>query len=118
MSTTVSEITTGVPDPDRPGCWLVPPWRRGASFHEIVRHFLHYHLWHGAPTAHAVAYYEGYQAAAESASTFELSHPTSWQWYYEMKDCVDRCVIYYRDQQRAELAHCRARMNRGGQGAV
>jgi hypothetical protein len=37
-------VATGIPHPDKPGHWLVPPWQDTASFTEVVAHFVLRHL--------------------------------------------------------------------------
>jgi hypothetical protein len=95
--------TTGIANPDRPGHWLVPPWPTGASFSDVVRHFLRFTLWRTTSTAHLLAYFEGYQAALESAPADELTYAFYRRWRADLCDCIARCVRIYRDERAAEL---------------
>ena len=94
------ERTTGVPSPDRPGVWLVPPWRADASFCEVVRHFLRSQPGDNASTQHLLAYYRRYQTALEAAPTHDLTFPDERRWVEEMRACVGRCATLYRDATR------------------
>lgn len=88
-------MDTGVPHPDKPGLWLVPPWPADATVHDVVRHFSDFPVWDEQNSAVMRAYYEGYVAAFAAAPTHELVHPMAWRWYEEMRTCLDRCVAHF-----------------------
>ncbi len=90
--------TTGVPDPDRAGDWLVPPWVEGATFSEVVRHFLRYQPQVMTNRAYLAAYYESYCAALENAPVEKSTYSGHARWVEDMRDCVNRCVRHYREQ--------------------
>jgi hypothetical protein len=91
--TVTADPRTGIPDPDKPGWWLVPPWEAGASFCDVVRHFLRFDPWSGgASSNNQPAYYAGYRTALETAPTYELAHSTSWEWRDELLDWIQKCV--------------------------
>lgn len=94
---------TGIPNPDKHGHWLVPPWSAEASFCEVVEHFLRFDLWNETNTVHLLACYEGYAAALEAAPTYELTYPCDWRWYEDLRGCVARCVANYQEQRLAEI---------------
>jgi hypothetical protein len=102
-----SEATNGIPSPDKPGYWIVPPWRPGASLCDVVRHFLRFHPWSDTNTAGQLAYYKGYQAAIEAASTYELTSPCDWRWYDDLRDCVGRCVAIFEEKRTVEIQAAR-----------
>lgn len=95
--------TTGIPYPDKPGHWLVPPWATNASFSDLVRHFLSRHPWGNTNTVHLLAYFEGYEAALDAAPTDELTYAGHQRWYDDMRDCVSRCATIYREMHAAEI---------------
>lgn len=103
--------TTGIPHPDKPGQWLVPPWPTNASFCDVVRHFLRHHLWRDTNTAHLLAFFEGYQAALDGAPIDELRYAGHWRWFEDMRDCVDRCASFYREQHTAEIQQARGNVS-------
>jgi hypothetical protein len=92
--TVTADPTTGVPDPDMPGWWVVPPWEAGASFCDVVRHFLRFDpRWGGTSNHHQFAYYAGYLSALKAASACELTHPTSRAWRDELLGYVQECIM-------------------------
>jgi hypothetical protein len=103
--------TIGIANPDKPGRWLVPPWRTGASFSHVVRHFLRFHPWYNPNTAHLLAYFEGYQAALESAPVSELTNTFQHRWCADMLECVARCVTLYREKCAAEIHQAKANVS-------
>jgi hypothetical protein len=84
--------TNGIPSRTNPGRWLVPPWPTGASVCTVVEHFLRFRPHIDTSTADRVAYYEGYAAALDDASTHELTDSCSWRWYQDLRDSIARCV--------------------------
>lgn len=91
------EPTTGISNPDRPDHWLVPPWPDDAAFSDVIRHFLRFHPWRAASSAHLVAYFEGYAAALDAAPADEVVSEFHRRWCADMRDCVERCARGYRD---------------------
>ncbi len=89
------EPTTGVPDPDRPGHWLVPPWAESAPFPSVVRHFLRFHPWRTTNTAHLAAYFAGYRAALDKAPASERICAAYDRWAAGVRDYVDRRARRY-----------------------
>lgn len=100
--TVTSEATSGIPNTSRPGHWIVPPWRAGASVCGVVRHFLRFYPRHDTGIANQLAYYEGYQAAMEAAPTYELTYPCDWHWYEDLRACVAHCVAIHQGQRAPE----------------
>lgn len=77
-----ASLTPGISDPERPDVWLVRPWPAGASFCEVVQHFLTAYVWRllgDTSTARQLAYFEGYEAALAVASTHELTYAADWR---------------------------------------
>ncbi|HEX5406214.1 MAG TPA: hypothetical protein VFX16_28385 [Pseudonocardiaceae bacterium] len=96
---TTSNATTGILDPDDPGCWLVPPWPVDSGFGEVVRHFLAAYLARfqsGASVACQLAYYEGYLAALVTAPTDELRDSVGLRRRAELLSSVGDCVAQFR----------------------
>lgn len=96
-------LTTGIPHPDGPGYWLVPPWATDATFGDVVRHFLRFRVWDDTNTAHLLAYYEGYDAAIDAATTDESRCPGRERWRQDLRDSVNRCAISYREKFEVEI---------------
>jgi hypothetical protein len=94
---------TGIPDPGKPGYWLVPPWPVQAGFSEVAQHFLRFSLRNGGDSVHWLAYFEGYAAALDTAPTRELTHPVDWKWRDDLRDCVARCVAAHQDKRKQRL---------------
>lgn len=99
-------VCPGIPEPDRPGSWLVPPWERGMNFADTVSHFLLWTPRDPQNTRRMLAYYQSYQAALESSSTDLLTLTGDKEWHRIMLNCIDRCVTSYREQRSTE-AHGR-----------
>jgi hypothetical protein len=102
-------LTPGIPDPEDPSRWLVWPWRLGAGFCDVVRHFLTVYvgsLQGDRNTARQLAYWEGYQTALTAASTDELTHAAALHWHADMVRCVGDCVAVFREKAEAENVHC------------
>lgn len=97
------DTPTGVPNPDDPGDWLVPPWPSDATFSEVVGHFMAHHMLRSTNTTHLVTYFEGYQAALETAPADEWTDASHLRWYATMHDCVSECVRVYREQRAEEI---------------
>lgn len=91
--------TTGIPNPDKPGHWLVPPWAKDASFCDVVLHFLRFDPWDNTNTAHLRAYYEGYQRALDAAPANELEYAGNRRWFADMRDCVGRCARLFQEER-------------------
>jgi hypothetical protein len=104
--TATASSTTGVPNPDKPGWWIVPPWEAGASFCDVASHFSRFDpWWGGASSGHRLAYYTAYLAALEAAPTSELMHAMSLEWRDELLDCIARCVANHRTGALTESLH-------------
>ena len=95
------DTPTGIPNPDEPGDWLVPPWPTEATFLDVVGHFLAHHSLRITNTAHLATYFEGYQAALEAALADDLTDASHLRWCGDMRDCVSRCARLYRNQLMA-----------------
>src|SRR5258708_6085699 len=98
------DLTSGILDPDRPALWLVWPWPVGASFCDVVRHFLTTYvggLQSDRSVARQLAYFEGYAAALAVASTHELTYAADLRWHDELVACVADCVAVFREKQSA-----------------
>jgi hypothetical protein len=100
--------TTGIANPDKPGHWLVPPWPTKASFSDVVRHFMRFFLWRSTNTAHLLAYFEGYQAALETAPTDELTYESDQRWCADLRDCIARCVRQFQEMRTAEMQQAKS----------
>jgi hypothetical protein len=98
----MSGTTTGIPNPDKPGHWLVPPWPNDASVNDVVRHFLRFHPWDNTNTAHLVAYFEGYAAALDTTPLGKPADTLHQHWCVDMRDCVRQCARLYREKLVAE----------------
>jgi hypothetical protein len=101
-----SDRTTGIPDPDKPDFWLVTPWASGATFCEVVRHFLTAYVWwlqSETSTARLLAYFKGYAAALDAAPRRELTDAAAWHWHDELVDAVAVCVHIFSERRQAEL---------------
>lgn len=96
-----SESTTGIPNIDKPGRWIVPPWPVHASPHDAVRHFLSFAPRDNARIVEKLTYYKGYLAAMEAAPTRELNHSYDWRWYEDLHECIGRCITIYQDERVA-----------------
>jgi hypothetical protein len=95
--------TTGVPDPDKPGNWLVPPWPPGATFSELVSHFTRFYPWSNTKTTHLLAYYDGYQAALDIAAQLPACSLRQ-RWYANMHECISRCAQIHRERYSEEIS--------------
>lgn len=102
MSAT-SEPTTGIPNTDKPGWWVVPPWPVCASLCDVVSHFLRFSPRRNASAAQKLAYYQGHLAAMEAAPRHELKCPCDWRWYEDLRGCIGRCIKVYQDKYAAEI---------------
>ncbi|MGH3832994.1 MAG: hypothetical protein ACRDRS_21570 [Pseudonocardiaceae bacterium] len=102
MSAT-SESTTGIPNTEKPGWWLVPPWPAHASLCDVVRHFLRSAPRDNASVAEKLAYCKGYLAAIEAAPTHELKYDQNWRWYEDLHDSIGRCVTIYQNERATEI---------------
>ncbi|MBV9162807.1 MAG: hypothetical protein JO281_14925 [Pseudonocardiales bacterium] len=102
MSAT-SEPTTGIPNADKPGWWVVPPWPVRASLCDVVSHFLRFSPRDNASAAEKLTYYKGCQAAMEAAPRHELKYRCDWRWYEDLCGCIGRCVSIYQDKRAAEI---------------
>jgi hypothetical protein len=89
---------TGIPNPDQPDLWLVPPWPHDAGFSEIVAHFLRFTPCEDLSPATLLTYYEAYQSVLESASTADLTRPFQQSWAHDVRECVARCVTVHREK--------------------
>jgi hypothetical protein len=96
--------TTGIPKPDEPGRWLVPPWPANASFDQIVRHFLNRTPSSLDNTRHQLAYWDGYRIALASAPTDRLRRDGHAWWITDMRKAVDTCAQVYREKLATETA--------------
>lgn len=100
----MSEPTTGIPNTDKPGWWVVPPWPVHASLCDVVSHFLRF-----APrdntstTTEKLAYYKGYLTAMDAAPRHELKDHCDKHWYEDLRDCIGRCIIMYQDKRATEI---------------
>ncbi|MBV9012742.1 MAG: hypothetical protein JO272_11960 [Pseudonocardiales bacterium] len=99
----MSEPTTGIPNADKPGWWIVPPWPVPASLHEVASHFLRFLPRDDASVTEKLAYYQGYLTAIEAAPTQELKDRCDWRWYEDVRDCIGRCVSLYQDKHAADI---------------
>lgn len=99
-----NDTTTGIPNPDKPGRWLVPPWPAGASFSAVVRHFHRFDPGGKASTAHLLAYFEGYEAALDGAPADKQASEFHQRWCADMRACVARCARLYRERDAAEAS--------------
>ncbi|HET6214005.1 MAG TPA: hypothetical protein VFE14_14165 [Micromonosporaceae bacterium] len=106
------DTPTGIPNPDMPGDWLVPPWPTSATFSDVVRHFVSYHQLRNTNTAHLVAYFEGFQAALEAARADEWTDAMHLRWCATMRDCVTRCARLHREQRMAEIQRANDRISK------
>jgi hypothetical protein len=106
-----TEPTTGVPNPDKPGQWLVPPWATNTSFSDVVRHFLRFNPWGDTSTAHLLAYFQGYQAALDAAPTDTPASSLHWRWCQDMRDCVGRCTTLYQKEHAAEIQQAKVNVS-------
>jgi hypothetical protein len=99
----MSEPTTGIPNADKPGWWVVPPWPVPASLCDVVNHFLRFAPRDNASITEKLAYYKGYLAAMEAAPRHELKDHHDERWYEDLRDCIGRCVTTYEDKRAAEI---------------
>jgi len=105
----MSELTTGIPNPDMPGRWIVPPWSVSASVCEVVSHFLRFVPSDDASAAQKLAYYKGYLAVIEAVPTQELTHHYIRRWYEDLRECIGRCVTRYQDKYAADIQRAHRR---------
>jgi hypothetical protein len=98
----MSEPTTGIPNADKPGCWIVPPWPAPASLCDVISHFLCFAPRDNASTTEKLAYYKGYLTAIETASRHELKDHCDERWYEDFRDCIGRCVTTHQNNHAAE----------------
>lgn len=90
--------STGVLDPDGTGQWLVPPWPDGATFRELVRHFLMAYvprLLSERSAARQLAYFESYRTALATAPTHDLTNAADLRWRDELLDCIACCITQF-----------------------
>lgn len=105
----MSELTTGISNPDMPGLWIVPPWSVSASVSEVVSHFLRFVPRDDASAAEKLAYYKGYLAVIEAVPTQKLPYPYGWRCYQKVRDCLSRCVAQYQDKHTADIQRAHRR---------
>ncbi len=98
-----SEPTTGIPNANKPGWWIVPPWPVHASLCDVVNHFLCFAPRDNANVTEKLAYYKGYLTAMEAAPRHELKDPWDERWYEDLRDCIGRCVTMHQDKRAAEI---------------
>jgi hypothetical protein len=98
-----SEPTTGIPNADKPGWWVVPPWPAHASLCDVVNHFLRFSPRDNADTTEKLAYYKGYLTAMDAAPRHELKYHYDEHWYEDLRDCIGRCVTIYQDKRATEI---------------
>jgi hypothetical protein len=106
------DTPTGIPYPDMPGDWLVPPWPTSATFSDVVRHFASHHQLRNTNTTHLVAYFEGFQAALEAAPADEWTDALHLRWCATMRDCVTRCASLHREQRIEEIRRAKSMIAR------
>jgi hypothetical protein len=99
-----TESATGVPNPDKPDHWLVPPWPATLGIRKVVGHFADFSMYHSDNPVHLYAYYRGYDAALEAAPTDELTRNIDWQWYEEMRGCISRLHAHYQNKLAAVMS--------------
>jgi hypothetical protein len=97
-----SESTTGIPNADKPGWWVVPPWPVHASLYDVVSHFLCFSPRDNASATEKLAYYKGYLAAMDAAPRHELKDHYDKHWYEDLRDCIGRCVTMHQDKRTTE----------------
>jgi hypothetical protein len=102
-----NEPTTGIPNSDKPGWWIVPPWPVHASLCDVVSHFLCFLPRDNASATEKLAYYKGYLTAMEAAPRHELTHHHDERWYEDLRDCIGRCVTMHQDKRTAEIQRSR-----------
>jgi hypothetical protein len=88
---------TGIPNPDKPGHWLVPPWPNNSTFSDVVRHFLQFHPWSTTDRARLIAYFDGYEAALNASPADLPAGALHARWCADMHDCVTRCAQLHRE---------------------
>lgn len=98
-----TEPTTGIPNADKPGRWVVPPWPVHASLCDVVSHFLCFTPRDNASTAEKLAYYKGYLTAIDAAPRHELKDHCDERWYEDLRDCIGRCVTLHQDERTTEM---------------
>jgi hypothetical protein len=98
-----SEPTTGIPNTDKPGWRVVPPWPVRASLCDVVSHFLRFSPRDNASAAQKLAYYKGHLAAMEAAPRHELQGQSDWRWYKDLCGCIGRCIKVYQDKRSTEI---------------
>jgi hypothetical protein len=92
MTERAADGITGIPHPDRPDRWLVPPWPAIATAHEVVRHFSRFQP-RGTSSARALlAFYQGYAKALTVAQIDDLRTQAAQHWFADFRRCIDDCV--------------------------
>lgn len=97
-----SEPTTGIPNADKPGWWVVPPWPVHASLCDVVNHFLWFTPRNNTSAAEKLAYYKGYLTAIDAAPRHERKDHWDERWYEDFRDCIGRCVTLHQDERATE----------------
>lgn len=98
----MSAPSTGVPNADKPGWWIVPPWPVPASLCDVVRHFLCFTPRDNASAAEKLAYYKGYLTAIDTASRHDLKDRCNERWHEDLRDCIGRCITMHQDKHAPE----------------
>jgi hypothetical protein len=100
-------VLTGVPNPDRQGHWIVPPWAADTSFAELTAHFLRFHPWGNENTTHLHAYYQGYVTALDAAEPpDEHAHPAYLRWRNDLRSSIGRCAELYEEKMLKSTTTC------------
>lgn len=100
------DTTTGIPNPDRRGLYLVPPWSVVAGFAEVVSHFERFHPWDEAGPAVLLTYYEAYQAALDAVPPDDATLVDR-QWRADMRECISRCARLHQEVGSGRERHFR-----------
>ncbi len=92
-------MVTGIPNPDKAGHWIVPPWTANASFNELTAHFLRFHPWGNENTSHLYAFYRGYLTALDGAAPLdEHAGPVHVRWRADLRHSIERCAVLYEEK--------------------
>ena len=98
-----SRPDTGIPHPDNPTGWLVPPWPAEALTHDLVQHFRRFQPAVDASPAIQVAYYTRYAAELAATPSGELADVVSYRAYGELLAAITQAAASAQAEQEAML---------------
>lgn len=92
MTTTT---TGGIPDPDAPGHWIVPPWPDGDGLVARIDHIARFWPQSAESNTRRVVFYQGLLATIDEGVAVGLPSFVDAHWLDEFRQAVAGCVDTY-----------------------